>query len=96
MFQESELVCLALAIPLTIPTVLLARAVGLPQLSLFVGAVVSALAAAIFTVVEDILWFDIFNALEHTCYALAGVLAASGCWRLARWSQQSEDEATSS
>lgn len=92
MFQESELVCLALAIPLTIPIVLLTRDVRLPGVRLLVAAAVAALGATTFTVIEDAFWHQVFNTLEHTCYALAGVLAALGCWYLAIWSRRVDEE----
>ena len=88
-FQESELVCLALAVPLSVPVFFLARAIRAP-LDLLMGAVASALAAAVFTVVEDIAFAEFFNLLEHICYALAGLLAAAGAWRLALWSQRAK------
>lgn len=92
MFQQSELVCLGLAVPLTVPIVLLARDVRLPGVRLLVAAAIAALAATTFTVAEDILWFPVFNALEHASYAAAGVLATVGCRRLAAWSRRADDK----
>jgi hypothetical protein len=92
MFQESELVCLGLAVPLTIPMVLLARDVRLPGVRLLVAAVLTALAATVFTVIEELFWFHVFNAFEHACYALTGILLAAGCRQLAAWSRQPADE----
>ncbi len=91
MFEESEIVSLALAIPLSVPIVLLARAVRTSRLYLLVGAVIFALAATIFTVVENIAFRDIFNLLEHICYATTGILIAAGCWRLALYSRRAEE-----
>jgi hypothetical protein len=36
-------------------------------------------AANLFTVVEGICWFAVFNLLEHAAYALAGVCFLYGC-----------------
>jgi high-affinity Fe2+/Pb2+ permease len=91
MFQQSEIVCLALAIPLSIPILYLGKVARAPM-RLLIGAVVSALGAATFTVVEDIGWGDFFNLLEHVSYALTGVLLGVGCWRLALWSRREEEE----
>jgi hypothetical protein len=91
-FQQSELVCLGLAVPLAVPIVLLARDVRLPGVRLLVAAAITALAAATFTVAEDLLWFPVFNALEHAGYAATGLLAAIGCRRLAAWSRSADDK----
>ena len=36
-------------------------------------------ASYIFTVVEDIVFHDFFNTLEHASYLLAGLSFAAGC-----------------
>jgi hypothetical protein len=38
------------------------------------------LGAYVFTAIEGVLWPDLFNVLEHLCYALAGLSFAAGCW----------------
>lgn len=91
MFQESELVCLALAIPLCVPVFLLARSTKAP-LRFLLASAAFALGAAVFTVAEHVVLGEVFNLLEHLGYALAGLLAAAGCWRLARWSRKAEGD----
>jgi len=91
MFEESEIAALVLAVLLGLPIVFLTKAIRAP-VHLLVAAVIAAMAATVFTVVEDIALGRLFNLLEHTCHALAGLLAAAGCWRLVLWSRRSEGE----
>ena len=81
-FQESEVVCLVLALVFAVALVVLRRAERLPDLPLLYGAAGFMIAATIFTVLEGALWYSVFNILEHVCYALAGVFLALGCWQL--------------
>ena len=83
-FQDSEVVCLILTIIFALSMAILYRAERLPRLPLIYWAVALVVAAILFTVAEGLLWYSLFNALEHVCYALAGVLFAVACWRLAR------------
>lgn len=81
-FQESEVVCLVLALVFAVAIVVLRRAERLPDLPLIYGAAGFMIAATGFTVLEGVLWYGFFNLLEHVCYALAGVFLALGCWQL--------------
>jgi len=39
-------------------------------------------AGWMFTVLEGFFWPDLFNLLEHLCYAVSTVLLALWCWRV--------------
>ena len=87
MFQQSEIVCLALGIAFLTALYFLANQGKLPQLPLLYLGVVLLFFAQVFTVTEDIAWEPIFNILEHVCYMLAGLAFAAGTWKLARASR---------
>lgn len=40
------------------------------------------LLAYLFTVIEGVLWNEVFNLLEHTCYALFGFFFCRACMNL--------------
>ncbi|MBI1375269.1 MAG: hypothetical protein GC159_21330 [Phycisphaera sp.] len=80
MFQESEIICLIVAVPLSVATLVMCRRTDAPYARVVLLAVVFALGAATFTVLEDVIWGPVFNALEHVCYALTGLSLAWGCW----------------
>jgi hypothetical protein len=79
MFEHSEIVSVALAIPFALPIIVLARKVRLP---LFIAAMLAALGATIFTVLEGIFWPVFCDMVEHACHGAAGVLLGVGTWRL--------------
>ena len=83
MVQESEVVRLAQAIQFTVSVVALHRAIRLPRLPFIYAGAFLLVCANVFTVVEGLVWFELFNSLEHVCYATAGILFAVGCWSLA-------------
>ena len=90
MFQQSEIVCLALGMAFLTALYFLANQGKLPRLPILYGGVVLLFFAQVFTVAEDIAWAPVFNVLEHVCYALSGLLFAAGCWLLARRREEAQ------
>ncbi len=88
--ESSELICLGVGVPYSIVMVILTIGLRHSRMYLFAAAFISALAAVIFTCVEDLIWPQLFNALEHFCYAATGVLLAAGTWAMAAWSKAVE------
>jgi hypothetical protein len=82
-FQQSEIVCLFLALAFAIPAALLIRMVTVPHSRWFFAAVFLAIGASIFTVLEHVALGDVLNILEHICYSASALTFAAGCWFLA-------------
>ena len=84
MFQESEIINLALGL---IGLIVLARFVErkrMEQFSLFLMGYLALLGAYVATLVEGVIAHDLFNLLEHALMALSGILFAMGVWRLGK------------
>jgi hypothetical protein len=56
----------------------------IPHADWFLPAFYLLLAGWILTVVENILWGEVLNYLEHICYAAASLLLAVWCWKVFR------------
>ena len=85
MFQESELIRLFLGFATAV--ILALSWSGLKRLSgykIFITAYFVLLAGWIFTVVEHVVFPDIFNLLEHGAYVASGILYVLWCVRLVR------------
>ena len=91
-FQESEIVSLIVAVAFVVSLAFLRNVIRLPRIPLIYAAIFSLMGGHLFTVAEDVIWPDLFNILEHVCYALSGVLFAVGCWQLARHSGGEEQK----
>ena len=83
-FQQSEVVCLFLAVAFAIPAAILLRMVSVPRSRWFFAAVFFAIGASFFTVLEDVALPNMLNLLEHLSYAASAVFFAGGCWFLAK------------
>ncbi|NQU42471.1 hypothetical protein HQ520_04245 [bacterium] len=81
-FEQSEIVCLVLALIFLAPLVLLFRTVRAPHVRVLFLAMLFAVGATIFTVAENLYLPSVFNLLEHICYALSSATFAIGCWSL--------------
>jgi len=84
MFQQSEITCLALAVPFIIVLIVPIWQRKLPWLPALYGGALLIVAAYVFTVVEGVALEAMFNVFEHVCYALAGVAFAVAAYRLPR------------
>lgn len=89
-FQESEVVNLVVWAALLASMAFLQRQIRLPRMPLIYAAIFTLMAGHLFTVIEDIAFFGLFNVLEHVCYALSGLLFAAGCWLLARRREEAQ------
>jgi len=85
MLQESELIRLLLGIA---AAVILALSQGglkrLPGNRTFTAAYFVLLAGWVFTVIEHLIFPELFNLLEHAAYVLSGILYLYWCVRLIR------------
>lgn len=90
MYQESEIVDLLMVVFLTPIMAASVRAIHLAGKRWFVAAYLTIVAGYVFTVAEGYILADVFNVLEHACYAGAGMLFAVGLTILARASRRSE------
>jgi hypothetical protein len=84
MFEESELINLALSFLWLTALAYLRRSVTLPKLPFLYAGVSLIICGYVFTLLEEAAFFETFNLLEHLCFAGAGVLIAIECRRLAR------------
>ncbi|HUT02192.1 MAG TPA: hypothetical protein VM031_07045 [Phycisphaerae bacterium] len=89
-FQETEIVTLVVAVAFLLSVAFLHKVIRLPRLPLLLyAAIFTLMGGHLFTVVEGLFplegfWYGFFNVLEHSCYAVSGILFAVGCWALAR------------
>jgi len=73
MFQESELVNLALALVALCILIPLRKREGCHPNAAYLVGFCFVVAALFFTVVEGVFWHSFFNVLEHLCYAASGL-----------------------
>jgi len=91
MFQESELINLCISLIVFAVVILTIRKQEIPGLILFYVGFFCIFAALIFTVIEGVVWNDLFNTLEHFSYSLAGVSFAAGCIVMLRKEQKRQE-----
>jgi len=84
MFQESEIINLALAVFSSVIIVIIFLRRRLPELSFFHAGFFCIVAANSFTVLEGFFWGQLLNGLEHFCYAAAGFCFAAGGYRMSK------------
>ena len=83
MIQENEIVMLIIGLGVFI-FVLGNRSQlkRIPYAELLLAGFYMLLAGWILTVVENVIWGEVLNYLEHMCYAVASVLLAAWCWKV--------------
>ena len=91
MVQESEVVTLILAMAFVLCAVFFSKSTAVPRAPLIYTGIFFIICAYAFTVVEGLFWRELFNFLEHLCYALAGIAFAVGCWSLCLETWQKEE-----
>jgi hypothetical protein len=83
MVQENEIVMLLLGGGVLIFTinkrVLFKR---LPEWKILTTAFYVLFWGWMMTVIEDFLWYELLNLLEHICYATSSVLMVVWCWKV--------------
>lgn len=82
MFQESEIISLALAVIAVFIVVFIFMKKGIAGFKWMYAGFFAIVASMFFTVIEGVFLGDMFNLLEHLCLALAGISFALGCWFL--------------
>jgi len=83
MFQESELINLCVSLITLVIVVSAIRRHEIPGFAWFYAGFCCIFAAAVFTLIEGVLWNELFNTLEHISYGLGGVSFAAGCLEIA-------------
>lgn len=82
MFQESELINLCVSFISFFIVMLTIRKREIPGFAMFYAGFCAIFAATVFTVIEGVVWRELFNTLEHFSYGLAGLAFAAGCFLL--------------
>jgi len=79
MFEESEIINLILGLASLVIVYYETSKREIPKFQLFFAGFIFVVMARFFTVVEAVVLEEIFNILEHICYALSALLFAAGC-----------------
>ncbi len=58
------------------------RLKGLPSSNILIAGFYLLLASWAVTVLEGFIWEELFNYIEHACYAVGSVLVAVWCWKV--------------
>lgn len=80
MFQESEIINLALGIIAAGVFMGMYRETWMPRRRLVLAGFVFMLSASLFTVLEGLFWRNVFDFLEHISYGLAGISFGAAAW----------------
>lgn len=78
--QQSELMGLLIAIPMMIAILLLCKKVLSGTNVMILVSALFSFFAAFFTVLEGIVFENLFNLMEHACYAFTGISLGLGCY----------------
>jgi hypothetical protein len=85
MVQENEIVMLLLGIGVLIFMLGNRQKIKLiPESNVLIASFYTLIAGWVFTVVEEFIWQESFNILEHFCYAGSSVLMAVWCLKVFR------------
>ena len=88
MFYPNEIASLLFGVISALIILLFFRKKNIPRFRYILLAFLCLLAANFFTVVEGLAWEEAINLLEHSSYALAGLIFAGVCWSLGRDSRR--------
>jgi uncharacterized membrane protein len=92
MFEESEIIMLVVALVGAFLLISVFTKRKVVQLRYFYIGFFAIVAASFFTVIEGVLWNDLFNLLEHLCYVIAGLSFIAGCNVLLKQSQSKQED----
>jgi MFS superfamily sulfate permease-like transporter len=82
MIQENEMVMLVLGLGVLILIQRTRRQLKrVPSSNIVISGFYVLLAAWVLTVLEGFYCRELFNFLEHTCYAVSSLLVATWCWK---------------
>ena len=84
MVQVNELINLLLTLSGTLLFFAFSRGYQLPPFRWFYTGFFMVLLSDLFTVLEGLLWFDLFNILEHGSMLLAGLFFLAEIVRMSR------------
>ncbi|NLS96540.1 MAG: hypothetical protein GXX96_30755 [Planctomycetaceae bacterium] len=89
MVQQNEFLTLLVALGVLVFVVSNRQGLrDLPRSSLCLAAFLVLVAGLAFTVLEGLVWQDVFNMLEHFCYGASSVLLAVWVWLVSRGASQ--------
>ena len=81
--QENEVVAFVLGVGVLIfGCAHYSRLKLLPKFGILIGAFLVTLAGSLLTNIESFFWNDLFQVLEHVCYAGTSILLAVWCWKV--------------
>jgi flagellar biosynthesis protein FliQ len=81
--QENEIVAFVLGVGVLIfGCVNYSRLKLMPKYGILIVAFFVALAGSFLTNIESFFWNDLFQVLEHVCYAGTSILLAVWCWKV--------------
>jgi len=83
-YQESEIVDLLMVLFLTPVMAASLRSIHLEGRNLFIVGYFAVVVGFVFTIAEGFWLPDVFNALEHASYGVAGVVLAVASFKLMR------------
>ena len=83
MFQESELINLCVSLITLIIVVSAIRKKQIPDFAWFYTGFCCIFAASVFTILEGVVYHELFDTLEHFSYSLGALSFAAGCFKVA-------------
>jgi len=92
MFQESELINLCVSLITFIIVVSAIRKNQIPDFAWFYAGFCCIFAASVFTVVEGVVYHELFDTLEHFSYSFGAFSFAAGCIRVAVKESRRQDK----
>lgn len=91
MIEPEELIMAIFGVVFVLVLFAQAKTLKIRELNVFLIGAVLLLSASIFTILEGILWKEVFNFIEHLGYASAGICFAVGCSLLGRRFREEQD-----
>jgi hypothetical protein len=81
--KPDEVIILALGVATAVLALSIrSRLKGFPLFGVFASSYIVLLAGWIFTILEDLLFREAMNMIEHFCYSASAFLLAVWCWRV--------------
>lgn len=92
MFEESEIIAMVVAFVGAFLLISVFTKRKVVELRYFYVGFLAIVAASFFTVIEGVIWNDLFNLLEHLCYLTAGLSFTAGCNFLLKHSPSKQED----
>lgn len=91
MLQESEIINFISAL-VSVPIILLiSRKKEMPKFRFIYPGFFLVVSGCVFTLLEGVFLYTLFNVLEHLSYGAAGILFAAGAWSMRNPSVTAEE-----